>query len=95
LPQKVFAVAAKTPFPGHQPLRNFSCIGIQGWSLLSNASVGKRTIPLAGVGTNMCAALRYREYLGPAEGKAGEKHGNNAIYDERLLGLDLAKEKQK
>jgi hypothetical protein len=25
---KVFAVAAKTPFPGHQPLRNFSCIGI-------------------------------------------------------------------
>jgi hypothetical protein len=26
--QKVFAVAVKTPFPGHQPLRNFSCIGI-------------------------------------------------------------------
>jgi hemolysin III len=28
LPPKVFAVAVKTPFPGHQPLRNFSCIGI-------------------------------------------------------------------
>jgi cation transport ATPase len=28
LPQKVFAAAVKTPFSGHQPLRNFSCIGI-------------------------------------------------------------------
>jgi hypothetical protein len=26
--QKVFAIAVKTPFSGHQPLRNFSCIGI-------------------------------------------------------------------
>jgi hypothetical protein len=28
LPQKVFAAVVKTPFSGHQPLRNFSCIGI-------------------------------------------------------------------
>jgi hypothetical protein len=32
LPQKVFAAAVKTPFSGHQPLRNFSCIGIEPWS---------------------------------------------------------------
>jgi CRISPR-associated protein (TIGR03984 family) len=86
------------PLPGQYLLSGWGCKADdlpQGWSLLSNASVGKRTIPLAGVGANMYAVLRYREYLGPPEGEAGEKHGNNAIYDERLLGLDLAKEKQK
>jgi hypothetical protein len=38
LPQKVFAVAVKTPFPGHQPLRNFSCIGIEASELVGDGN---------------------------------------------------------
>lgn len=64
----------------------------EGWSRLSNASVGKHLIPLADVGAHRNALLLYREYLGPAPGAAGSEHGNWSVREERLIKLAIAED---
>jgi hypothetical protein len=58
-----------------------------GWSWLATARIGKRAVPIAGIGKGDGAKLKYREYLGLAPGKAGESHGNVVVLEERLLEL--------
>ncbi|MGH8587917.1 MAG: type III-D CRISPR-associated protein Csx19 [Gammaproteobacteria bacterium] len=63
-----------------------------GWSRLSSAAIGCIAAPIGGILAGGRVTLRYREYLGRADGPAGED-GNWAVLEERLLNLVLAEEK--
>lgn len=63
-----------------------------GWSRLSSAAIGCIAAPIGGIPAGGRVTLRYREYLGRADGPAGED-GNWAVVEERLLNLALAEEK--
>lgn len=56
-----------------------------GWSELATARIGALHVPLANVGRNERVLLHSVEYIVEAE------HGNAAIFDERLLKLEVAR----
>jgi|GEM_PF-5231568 len=62
----------------------------KGWSQVTNASIGTRSIPIAGLKVNGCCYLHYREYLGRPVGNAGND-GNCVVLEERLIGLAIPK----
>jgi CRISPR-associated protein (TIGR03984 family) len=60
----------------------------QGWSRLSAARIGALDVPIAGIHPKQQVKLIAREYIGLCEGDAGEKYGNVAVLEERLIGLE-------
>lgn len=63
--------------------------GTPGWSDLATARIGTLSVPVESVARGGRVILRFREYFGLAPGAAGERHGNAAVLEERLLGLDV------
>lgn len=63
---------------------------VDGWTTLESPRTGRIAVPLT---TNLAAGQRAillaREYLGAEPGVAGRDHGNVAVVEERLIGLDL------
>jgi CRISPR-associated protein (TIGR03984 family) len=55
-----------------------------GWSYLAAARVGRLAVPVAQLAQRQRVQLKAREYLVTAD-----EHGNVAVADERLLGLEV------
>lgn len=66
--------------------------GTVGWSRLATARIGTIPVPVGSVASGGRVVLRFREYFGLAPGAAGERHGNVAVLEERLIGLSGMKE---
>ncbi len=57
-----------------------------GWSELATPRIGALSVPLAGVARQQHALLKGVEYLTEVE------HGNVIVFDERLTGLEVARD---
>lgn len=61
-----------------------------GWSCLAAGRIGQLPVPSsAGLSAGQRLQLSTREYFGIAPGIAGASHGNWAVLEERLLGLEV------
>lgn len=67
---------------------------VPGWVCLSAARIGRLFAPLEHVDLQQRVVLHSREYVGRAEGEAGQDHGNAVVLDERYLGLGIYEEQR-
>jgi len=59
----------------------------QGWSRLAAARIGALDVPITSIQPKQQVQLIAKEYIGLCEGDAGEKYGNVAVLEERLIEL--------